>query len=65
MAAPYYRWCIDAIGREQCEDVALLPFPDGFEAFAEVNRCAFNLFVGVRSIGFGIAVYYYKESVQV
>ena len=58
MGAPYYCWRVDTIGREECQDISLVPFPLRSEAFPKVNGCALDLLVGVVSACIGIPVDY-------
>ena len=58
MCAPDYRRYIDGVGGVEREDIAFLPVPESFETFAEVERGAAHLGVGVRAGCVGVGVDY-------
>ena len=58
MAAPYDGGSVDAVGREERENITLFPVPVRFQTFAEIYGGAFDLGVGVGAVGVGVAVDY-------
>lgn len=56
MCAPCYSGCVDAVRGEYAKHIAFLPFPDGPQALAEVERSTADLRVGVGAIGIAVDV---------
>ena len=54
--SPCDNWRVDAIGCVECEDIALFPFPAGFEAFAKVGGGLLDLGVCVGAVGVWVEV---------
>lgn len=61
VCAPYYRGRVDAVGSVECEDVAFLPVPEGFETLAEVESGGAYLVVGVGAGRVGVGVDYCSQ----